>query len=165
MICENVIGNLTYEEVAARFAGYEVDPVDFDWHEAFGKLHRKESHGGRTIGVRLGDWVLSHGLREGDVLGVDEEGAAILVVHILPCRAVVADVAPDHPSSLARVAYEVGNTHAALFFGESDFQLVTPYTEPLLTALGAIHGVTAHAEDVTFDLGRSLSTTAHHHHH
>ena len=80
-------------------------------------------------------------------------------------RAVVADVAPDHPSSLARVAYEVGNTHAALFFGESDFQLVTPYSEPLLTALGAIHGVTAHAEDVTFDLGRSLSTTAHHHHH
>ena len=72
MICENVIGNLSYEEVAARFAGYEVDPVDFDWHEAFGKLHRKESRGGRTIGVRLGDWVLSHGLREGDVLGVDE---------------------------------------------------------------------------------------------
>ena len=57
------------------------------------------------------------------------------------------------------------HTHAALFFGESDFQLVTPYSEPLLTTLGAIHGVTAHAEDVTFDLGRSLSTTAHHHHH
>ena len=44
-------------------------------------------------------------------------------------------------------------------------EVLAPYSEPLLTALGAIHGVTAHAEDVTFDLGRSLSTTAHHHHH
>ena len=67
MICENVIGNLTYEEVAARFAGYEVDPVDFDWHEAFGKLHRKESHGGRTIGIEVLVEVVTNGVYARDV--------------------------------------------------------------------------------------------------
>lgn len=165
MICENVMGNLSEPGCAGRFAGFEVDPVDFEWHDAFGRLHRKVSRGGREIGVRLGDWVLAKGLREGDVLAAGVGGNVVLAVHILPCRAVVADVAHDHPASLARVAYEVGNTHAPLFFGDDDFELMTPYTDPILKALGSIHGVEAREAEVTFDLGRSVSATAHHHHH
>lgn len=161
MICEEILGNIK----ESSFASCPVDYVDFDWHEAYKKLHRKISRGGVEIGVRLGDWVLSHGLREGDVLGRLPDGKGVLAVHILPCQAIVLTVAPDHPRMAVKAAYEIGNTHGTMFYGEKDNQFLTPYTEPMLKLLQKLHGVEAHVETVTFDFDQAISSAVHNHHH
>ena len=149
------------------FAGMDVDYVELDWHEAFKKLHRKVSVGGRDVGIRLGDWVLQKGLSTGDVLGVDEGGSApvAVAVRLLPTKCLVIDVAPDHPFMLAKVGWEVGNTHTPLFFGDNDYQLACTYTEPVERLLSGLHAVTVSVEDRALDPARRVSNAAHHHHH
>lgn len=137
MLCCEVLGNLGDHGFAAGLGDFDVDHVDIDWHEAFKKLHRKTSEQGREVGIRLGDWVLSRGLSDGDVLGVVEgeggcgaDGRAavagagaggkktVVAVRLLPTKCLVVDVAEDHPFMLAKVGWEVGNTHTPLFYGE-----------------------------------------------
>lgn len=169
MLCTEALGNLGDEsfagELRSRLGGDPTpDFVDFDWHEAFKKLHRKRSSAGVDLGVRLGDWVLAKGLRSGDVLGVDEATRTAYVVRLLPTKALVIDVDRDHPFMLAKVGWEVGNTHAALFYGDDVFQLVTTYTEPVERLLTGLHGVSVRVDDVVLDPSRRVSTNAHHHH-
>lgn len=169
MLCEEVLGNLAEPEWAARAAaGAAVDYVDVDWHEAFKKLHRKVSAGGREVGVRLGDWVLSRGLSDGDVLGVEagaEGGEALVAVRLLPTKCLVADVACDHPFMLARVGWEVGNTHTPLFFGDGPYQVLCEYTEPVERLLSGLHAVTLSVEERVLDPARRVSSSAHVHPH
>ncbi len=169
MLCEEVLGNLSDEEWAGLVAdGATVDYVDVDWHEAFKKLHRKTSVGGREVGVRLGDWVLSRGLSEGDVLGVEEgegSGETIVAVRLLPTKCLVVQVAEDHPFMLARVGWEVGNTHTPLFWGENGFELLCEYTEPVERLLCGLHAVTVTAAERVLDPARRVSSSAHVHPH
>lgn len=169
MLCEEVLGNLSDEEWAGLVAdGATVDYVDVDWHEAFKKLHRKTSAGGREVGVRLGDWVLSRGLSEGDVLGVEEGpdgGENIVAVRLLPTKCLVVQVAEDHPFMLARVGWEVGNTHTPLFWGENGFELLCEYTEPVERLLTGLHAVTVTAAERVLDPARRVSSSAHVHPH
>ena len=169
MLCEKVLGNLADDEWAAAVAaGATVDYVDVDWHEAFKKLHRKVSLGGREVGVRLGDWVLSRGLSSGDVLGV-EEGAdgekTLVVVRLLPTKCLVIDVDAGHAFMLARVGWEVGNTHTPLFWGKGGLQLLCEYTEPVERLLAGLHGVTVTAGEKVLDPARRVSASAHAHPH
>lgn len=163
MLCTKVLGKVGDE----RFAGYAVDYVDLEWDEAFKKVHRKTSAAGRDVGVRLDDWVTAKGLSAGDVLGVDDSGEkpAALAVRLLPTRCLVVDVAADHPFMLAKVGWEVGNTHAPLFFGANDFQLVCTYSEPVERLLAGMHAVTVAVGDAVLDPARRVSNNAHHHHH
>lgn len=160
MVCEERLGSVKDEAYQGRL----VDYVEFDWHEAHKKLHRKVSRDGKEIGIRLGDWVLSRGLREGDVLGETEEGK-LLVVHLLPADTLVIQIDPGHLSMLARTAYEVGNTHGALFYGDGEYELLTPYTEPMFKLLSGLHGVTLKREERVLDFGRAISSADHGHHH
>lgn len=169
MLCEKVLGNLADDEWAAAVAaGATVDYVDVDWHEAFKKLHRKVSLGGREVGVRLGDWVLSRGLSSGDVLGVEEgpDGEKTLVaVRLLPTKCLVIDVDAGHAFMLARVGWEVGNTHTPLFWGKGGLQLLCEYTEPVERLLAGLHGVTVTAGEKVLDPARRVSASAHVHPH
>ncbi len=180
MLCEEVLGNLADEQWAARVAaGADVDYVDVDWHEAFKKLHRKVSAGGRDVGVRLGDWVLTRGLSSGDVLGVDggagaagekdtgagAGGETIVAVRLLPTKCLVIDVAEDHPFMLARVGWEVGNTHTPLFFGDDPFQVLCEYTEPVERLLAGLHAVSVTVGERVLDPARRVSSSAHVHPH
>ena len=171
MLCEEVLGNLGNQafsdELSRRLGDYVVDPVDIDWHEAFKKLHRKASEGGREVGVRLGDWVLARGLSEGDVLGVDDSvsPAVVVVVHLLPTKCLVVDVDEGHPFMLAKVGWEVGNTHTPLFFGATPLQLACEYTDPIERLLTGLHGVSVTVADVALDPARRVSNAQHHHHH
>ncbi len=169
MLCEKVLGNLGDEEWAAVVAaGATVDYVDVDWHEAFKKLHRKVSAGGREVGVRLGDWVLSRGLSGGDVLGVEEgEGGekTVVAVRLLPTKCLVIDVDAGHAFMLARVGWEVGNTHTPLFWGEGGLQLLCEYTEPVERLLCGLHGVEVSAGERVLDPARRVSASAHVHPH
>ena len=169
MLCEEVLGNLADEEWAGLVAdGAVVDYVDVDWHEAFKKLHRKTSAAGREVGVRLGDWVLSRGLSEGDVLGVEEgdgDGEAIVAVRLLPTKCLVITVDGGHAFMLARVGWEVGNTHTPLFWGEGGLELLCEHTEPVERLLTGLHGVAVTAADRVLDPARRVSSSAHVHPH
>lgn len=167
MLCTEVLGNMEDSAVADRYKEYSVDHVNLDWHEAFKKLHRKTSEGGLDVGIRLGDWVLTHGLHSGDVLGVEEVGgtSTVVVARLLPTKCLVIDVAHDHPFMLAKVGWEVGNAHTPLFFGENDFELACTYTEPVERLLSGLHAVTVHVEDRALDPARRVSNHTHHHHH
>ncbi|WP_321971082.1 hypothetical protein [Paratractidigestivibacter sp.] len=168
MLCEKVLGNLSDAAFVASLGEFTVDHVDVDWHEAFKMLHRKTSEQGREVGVRLGDWVLSRGLSDGDVLGA-EVGAdgekAVVAVRLLPTKCLVIDVDAGHSFMLARVGWEVGNTHTPLFWGEGGLQLLCEHTEPVERLLAGLHGVAVGVGERVLDPARRVSASAHVHPH
>lgn len=159
MLCEKVLGKVTDE----KFAGLRVDYVDIAWHEAFSKLHRKTSHEGEDVGIRMGNEVLKTGLNQDDVLYADAE--KVIAVNIPACDAIKAVVRKDHPAQIAKLCYEVGNTHTTMFRGEDDFTFYTPYYDSLMNKLSGIHGVDVSKVTMKFDLTRALSNSISNHHH
>ena len=159
MIAENVIGSTD----DPRFAGRPVEYVDVSWHDAFKKIHRFTLPSGTELGVRFGDEILRHGLRQGDVLA--EDGRSVVAVNIPAADVIRIRVRSDHPGNIAKVCYEIGNCHAALFRGTDAFEIVTPYTEPMLKLLSGIHGVSADRASLCLDFDRSVSNPAGGHSH
>lgn len=159
MLCERILGNLSQE----AYQGLRVDYVDIEWHEAFTRLHRKVSREGEDVGIRLDHHILKDGLHQDDVLYADEE--KVIAVNIPPCQAIRAVVEKDHPRQIAKLCYEVGNTHTTMFRGEDDFTFYTPYHEALMDKLRQIHGVTAEEVTVKFDFEKALSSSINNHHH
>lgn len=159
MLCETVLGTLS----EGRFQGLAVDYVDIEWFEAFTKLHRKKSRGGEDVGIRLGNEILRKGLRQDDVLYADPE--KVIAVNIPACEAIKVTVEEDAREQLARVCYEIGNTHSALFWGE-DFQtFLLPFQEPLFLKLSRFHGVSVEKVVTGFDFSKAISAAIHNHHH
>jgi urease accessory protein len=159
MLCEKILGKVSDEQ----FAGLRVDYVDIEWHEAFSRLHRKTSSEGEDVGIRMENDVLKKGLNQDDVLYADSE--KVIAVNIPPCEAIKATVRQDHPRQIAKLCYEVGNTHTTMFRGEDDFTFYTPYHEALMDKISQIHGVSAEKIITKFDFDKSLSSTINNHHH
>lgn len=159
MICEKVLGNLKDEPYKNRTVEY----VDIDWHDAYTKIHKKVTKEGTEVGIRLDNSVLSHGLKQGDVLYADDD--KVIAVNIPACEAIVATVEPHHDHSIAKLCYEVGNRHATLFWGQDDHSFITPYNEPMLQMLNKIHGVSAKVETLTFDFEKAISSSINAHTH
>ncbi len=159
MICDRILGKTD----DAAFAGRKIDYVDVEWHEAFTKLHRKVSHMGEDVGIRMGNEVLKRGLNQDDVLYADDE--KVIAVNIPECEAIRAVVAEDYPEQIARLCYEVGNTHTSMFRGEDGFTFYMPCHEALLKKLLQIYGVTARKVQVRFDFSKALSSSVNNHHH
>lgn len=167
MLCTEVQGNINDPSAVIalqrRLGGdFEVDPVDFEWDEVRGRIHRKRSVGGRDVGIRLGDWVTSTGLSDGDVLGCEPPAApgarpVVVAVRLLSARCLAIDIDALEPLSLARVAWEVGNMHAPLFRGEG-LRLLAPFSEPLRRVLSRLPGVRFEVEQVRLDPARRLSS-------
>ena len=72
IICEKISGNLKSRNIPEQ----DIDHVDIEWHEAYKRIHSKVSKRGKEVGIRLGDFILTRGLRDGDILF--EEGGTIL---------------------------------------------------------------------------------------
>lgn len=159
MLCEKILGVLSDKE----YSGKRVDYVDIEWYEAFSKLHRKVSSDGEDIGIRLDNDVLKKGLNQDDVLYVDEE--KVIAVNIPACDAIEVVVRNDHPKQIAKVCYEIGNTHSSLFWGKDEFTFLAPYNEPLLEKLSKLHGVTACKKTLKFNFNDAISSTINNHHH
>lgn len=159
MLCEKIIGNVHDEE----FKNCEIDYVEIEWHEAYKKLHKKTTKNNRELGIRLGNEILTRGLREGDVLGC--EGETIIVVCIPPCEVIKISADSHHPASVAKVCYEIGNRHASLFWGETENIFITPYNEPMMVMLEKIHGVKVCREAVKLDFSKSISSSVNNHTH
>lgn len=159
MICEKILGNICDEQ----FQKYEQDYVDIEWHEAFKKLHRKISHAGREIGIRMGNDILTKGLMEGDVIGC--EAGVLIAVNTPPCEMIKISIEPGHPRMTAKVCYEIGNRHAALLWGEEPGTFLTPYNEPMFTMLNKMHGVFAEKVMEKLQFAQSISGTVNNHSH
>lgn len=159
MLCEKILGTLSDEQ----FSGLRVDYVDIEWHEAFSRLHRKVSAEGEDVGIRMGNEVLAAGMNQDDVIYANDE--KVIAVNIPACDAIRAVVRKDHPGQIAKLCYEVGNTHTTMFRGEDDFTFYTPYYEPLLEKINKIHGVTAEKVVKKFDFKQALSSSVNNHHH
>lgn len=159
MLCEKVIGKLNDE----KFKNYTVDYVDIDWYDAFKKLHKKTSSMGKEIGIRLDNEILTKGLNQDDVLGIEDN--CVIAVNIPACEVIKVKVDENHPHIIPKVCYEIGNRHATLFYGETPFEFITPFNQPMLDMLKKIHGVTATKETMKLNFDKSISSTINNHTH
>ena len=156
MLVEKIIGNVNDEQ----FKNSNIDYVDIEWHEAFKKLHRKTSQNGIEVGIKLDNDILTKGLRQGDVLAVNDD--SIIAVNIPKDKALVVKVDDNH--LIPKVCYEIGNRHATLFEGNNHNEFITVYSEPMKEMLEKI-GANVSVEDVQFDFNKSISSSINAHHH
>ena len=156
MLVEKVIGNINDEQ----FKNSNIDYVDIEWHEAFKKLHRKTSQSGIEVGIKLDNDILTRGLRQGDVLAINEDN--VIAVNIPKDKALVVKVDDTH--LVPKVCYEIGNRHATLFEGSSHNEFITIYSEPMKEMLENI-GANATVEEIQFDFNKSISSSINAHHH
>ena len=148
MLVEKVIGNINDEQ----FKNSNIDYVDIEWHEAFKKLHRKTSQSGIEVGIKLDNDILTRGLRQGDVLAINEDN--VIAVNIPKDKALVVKVDDTH--LVPKVCYEIGNRHATLFEGSSHNEFITIYSEPMKEMLEKI-GANVTVEEIQFDFNKSIS--------
>ena len=156
MLVEKVIGNINDEQ----FKNSNIDYVDIEWHEAFKKLHRKTSQSGIEVGIKLDNDILTRGLRQGDVLAINEDN--VIAVNIPKDKALVVKVDDTH--LVPKVCYEIGNRHATLFEGSSHNEFITIYSEPTKEMLEKI-GANVTVEEIQFDFNKSISSSINAHHH
>ncbi|WP_286316425.1 urease accessory protein UreE [Romboutsia ilealis] len=156
MLVEKVIGNINDEQ----FKNSNIDYVDIEWHEAFKKLHRKTSQSGIDIGIKLDNDILTRGLRQGDILAINEDN--VIAFNIPKDKALVVRV--DNIHLIPKVCYEIGNRHATLFEGSSHNEFITIYSEPMKEMLEKI-GASVTVEEVQFDFNKSISSSINSHHH
>ena len=156
MLVEKVIGNINDEQ----FKNSNIYYVDIEWHEAFKKLHRKTSQSGIEVGIKLDNDILTRGLRQGDVLAINEDN--VIAVNIPKDKALVVKVDDTH--LVPKVCYEIGNRHATLFEGSSHNEFITIYSEPMKEMLEKI-GANATVEEIQFDFNKSISSSINAHHH
>ena len=156
MLVEKVIGNINDEQ----FKNSNIDYVDIEWHEAFKKLHRKTSQSGIEVGIKLDNDILTRGLRQGDVLAINEDN--VIAVNIPKDTALVVKVDDTH--LVPKVCYEIGNRHATLFEGSSHNEFITIYSEPMKEMLEKI-GANVTVEEIQFDFNKSISSSINAHHH
>ena len=156
MLVEKVIGNINDEQ----FKNSNIDYVDIEWHEAFKKLHRKTSQSGIEVGIKLDNDILTRGLRQGDVLAINEDN--VIAVNIPKDKALVFKVDDTH--LVPKVCYEIGNRHATLFEGSSHNEFITIYSEPMKEMLEKI-GANVTVEEIQFDFNKSISSSINAHHH
>ena len=156
MLVEKVIGNINDEQ----FKNSNIDYVDIEWHEAFKKLHRKTSQSGIEVGIKLDNDILTRGLRQGDVLAINEDN--VIAVNIPKDKALVVKVDDTH--LVPKVCYEIGNRHATLFEGDNHNEFITLYSEPMKEMLEKI-GANVTVEEIQFDFNKSISSSINAHHH
>ena len=156
MLVEKVIGNINDEQ----FKNSNIDYVDIEWHEAFKKLHRNTSQSGIEVGIKLDNDILTRGLRQGDVLAINEDN--VIAVNIPKDKALVVKVDDTH--LVPKVCYEIGNRHATLFEGSSHNEFITIYSEPMKEMLEKI-GANVTVEEIQFDFNKSISSSINAHHH
>lgn len=158
MVCEKILGKLSDIDVTGKTVEY----VEIEWHEAFKKLHRKETNSGREVGIRMDDEVLTRGLFQDDVIYMDDE--LVVAVQTPPCEVIEVSLTPGHHMMGAKVCYEIGNRHAPLFWGDNG-TYITIYDEPMLAMLAKIHGVVAEKKVAKLNFDKRISAAIHNHHH
>lgn len=161
MICENVIGSLrdedVHHELAKRLGGYVVEEVLFSWDECHKRVQRKVGSEGTEVGIRLSEEAQRRGIRDNDVLGIDDFTQHVLVARIKEESALIIQVDEHDVFAAARIAWAVGNTHAPLFAAKHTGCFATSPNEPLRSLLSRMPGVEVRAGRMPLDPGRQIS--------
>ena len=158
MLCEQVLGKLNEFDTT----GKEIETVDIEWHEAFKRIHKKNTDKGTEVGIRMDDSILSRGLYQDDVIYADDE--KLVVVNTPPCEVLRVTLIPGHEKMSAKVCYEIGNKHATLFRGEGDYQFITPLDLPIKALMEKL-GVKVERKTVKFDFKKKISSSINAHTH
>lgn len=156
MLCERIVGTV------ADFPGKKIDYVSIEWHETRKKIHRKTSSGGADIAIRLDNAVLTRGLRQDDVFGV--EGDTVYAADIPAFEVLVITVESGHPHARDKLCWEIGNKHAPLFWGDGEGEFITPWDEPIENLVRKIHGLRVEKRICKPDFSKALSGFALHGH-
>lgn len=133
MPLEYIIGNI--KDVVLD--NFEVDYVDLEWFDVYKRIARWKTRGGNEITMRLKNPSMI-GLSQGDILFKQENEkesktkfikGKIIAINILPtpCLCLIA----RNPAEIAKICYEIGNRHTALFFGKNPFEFKVPFEIPL----------------------------------
>ena len=161
MIYTKILGKLGDGDFQSKL----VDYVDFEWHETYSKLHRKNSRGGRDVAISLDDSILKIGIKPGDVFGLDADGT-VIAADVLATD--VLSVKLENPDffSTAKVAYEIGNCHAPLFAGKEEGELITIFNEPMERLLQGLGGISLKIEkrNGKLDFSKQISSIVGHGH-
>ena len=158
MLCEQVLGKLNEFDTT----GKEIETVDIEWHEAFKRIHKKNTDKGTEVGIRMDDSILSRGLYQDDVIYADDK--KLVVVNTPPCEVIRVTLIPGHEKMSAKVCYEIGNKHATLFRGEGDYQFITPLDLPIKALMEKL-GVKVERKTVKFDFKKKISSSINAHTH
>ena len=159
MLCEKILGKLNEFDTT----GKSIEYVDIEWHEAFKRIHKKNTNTGRQVGIRLDDSVLARGLYENDV--IYDSNNLIIAVHTPPCEVIMLILDKTNVFMISKHCYEIGHCHAPLFYGDADFTFITPYNEPMFLMLNKLHGVNVEKKCIQLNFDKRVSATVHNHHH
>lgn len=140
MPIEQILGNL--KDIVLD--NFEIDYVDLEWFDAYKKIARWKTRNGDEITIRLKN-PPRVGLSQGDILLKQEDEnssrvlgqAKIIAINILPAPTLCLKA--KNPVEIAKICYEIGNRHAALFFGKNPFEFKTPFEMPLKTLFDKLH--------------------------
>lgn len=156
MLCEKIIGSINEE----KYKNYKKDYVNIEWYDAFKKIHKITTNDGIEVGIKLDDSILIRGLREGDVIGIENDTA--IVVAIKESKWLVITI--EDSSLIPKVCYEIGNRHATLISGNSNNEFITIYDEPMKHMLEHI-GVKVEPKIMKIDFDKRISSSINNHHH
>ncbi|PAF43168.1 urease accessory protein UreE [Helicobacter sp. 11S02596-1] len=126
MLITHLKGNLYDKDIS----GFQIDYVDLEWYDTRKKIARWQTQNKQEIAIKLAD-APKMGLCDGDILF--EEGKNIIAVNILPTE--VLCIYAHTPAEVAKICYEIGNRHTALFFGQNEFEFKTPFEKPIQVLL------------------------------
>lgn len=101
-----------------------IDFVSIAWYQVSKRLQRLQTASGVEIAIRF----LGKGQRllHGDVLFEDDNSC--VVVNVLPCE--VIELATNNPLLMAEAAFEIGNKHLPLFWGNG--KLLIPFEKGVM---------------------------------
>jgi len=153
MIANTILGNTK----DPKWQDYLVDTLDLEWYELNKKILRKISGNNIEVGINL--LQEKDSLQNGDIISIDKN--SIIAINVKACEC-IAIKAKNH-LELARICYEIGNRHAALFIDEHDSSVfLLAMDKPIMQMLGKIG---AEPKTVTARLIKPLSCIGHSHEH
>lgn len=140
MPIEQILGNL--KDIVLD--NFEIDYVDLEWFDAYKKIARWQTRNGNEITMRL-KYPPKAGLCQGDILSKQEDKNSpkilgqnkIIAINILPTPTLC--LRAKNPVEIAKICYEIGNRHAALFFGKNPFEFKTAFEIPLKILFDKLH--------------------------
>ncbi|PAF51600.1 urease accessory protein UreE [Helicobacter sp. 13S00477-4] len=115
-------GNLKDLNISAL----QIDYIDLQWYDTRKKIARWKTRNGKEIMMRLEKYP-KIGLSQGDILQKLEN--EVIAINILPTETI--HIYAANTIEVAKICYEIGNRHAALFFGENEFEFKTPFEKPI----------------------------------
>lgn len=117
-----ILGNIHTQALE----NYQSDIIEIAWYDTRKKIARLMTQAGRDIAMKL-ESAPKEGISDGDI--IYQENGLVIFFKILATK--VLYLYAKDVVEVAKINFELGNRHAPLFFGDSEFEFQTPYELPL----------------------------------